>query len=139
MLAPPRRLTFERRQSQAMTALALMLACVGAAWLNPDRPLPVDLCLFKRLTGLPCPTCGLTRAFCHAVRGNWISSVRYHPAGIMLAAAVIGWALWLGLEAANGVPWRDDLRPRLRTFLLVAGISLSSVNWIVHLISRAAP
>jgi hypothetical protein len=31
---------------------------------------------------------------CHALRGEWAASLGYHPAGVLLAAALIGWMVW---------------------------------------------
>lgn len=39
----------------------------------------VQLCFFRFYTGLPCPGCGLTRAFLALLRGDWRGSFRYHP------------------------------------------------------------
>ena len=137
--APPRLLTTNRRRSQAITAGVLALGCLSTTMLNPDRPIPVEICLFKRLTGLPCPTCGLTRAVCCALRGQWTRSFHYHPAGILLAAALIGGAAWLAAEAAQGAPWHDELRRRLRAQLLTFGIAICLANWVVHLVLHTAP
>lgn len=36
-------------------------------------------CLFKRFSGLPCPGCGLTRAFWHLAHGDVAGAFFYHP------------------------------------------------------------
>lgn len=41
-----------------------------------ERP---GLCLFRRLTGAYCPTCGLTRATLALVRGDIRRAHRFHP------------------------------------------------------------
>ena len=41
-------------------------------------------CPVYRLTGIPCPGCGLTRAWCCFLAGDWKSAVGYHP--LFLAA-----------------------------------------------------
>jgi len=41
-----------------------------------------ETCIFKNLTGLPCPGCGLTHAFTEAVRGDFTASLRYHRLGL---------------------------------------------------------
>lgn len=88
---------------------------------------------FKALTGLPCPTCGLTRALCHALRGDWAGSVSYHPAGILVAAGVIGWALWSFAEAGRGRPLADLARRRLgRSLAVIVGV-VSIGFWIARL------
>lgn len=41
------------------------------------------------MTGLPCPTCGMTTAFAHTVRGQWLRAAYVQPAGFVLALATI--------------------------------------------------
>jgi hypothetical protein len=38
-----------------------------------------DACLFHRMTGLPCPGCGMTRAFVALASGDWSVAVGAHP------------------------------------------------------------
>ena len=133
MDAPPRLLASEgrRRKAEQMGVVALLLA--AAAVVNPDHPLPFDLCAFKYLTGLPCPTCGLTRALCHAVRFEWAQSPAYHPAGILLALALAGWLIWSAVEMWRGQLVGETVRRRLSTACVGAGGSVSVAVWIIRL------
>lgn len=36
-------------------------------------------CLFRTVTGIPCPGCGLTRAWLNFFQGNFTYALRYHP------------------------------------------------------------
>lgn len=52
-------------------------------------------CGSKVLLGIPCPQCGMTRSWVHAVRGDLLRAVTYNPAGVLLllwivVAGVIG-------------------------------------------------
>lgn len=38
-----------------------------------------ELCIYKRITGLPCPGCGMTRAFLSFFRGDIGQAFYYHP------------------------------------------------------------
>lgn len=59
-----------------------------------------SICLFRRTLGLPCPGCGLTRAFAALAKGDFAASWHLHPFAIVLAAEfgaawlVVGWWLW---------------------------------------------
>ncbi|MCI0361992.1 MAG: DUF2752 domain-containing protein [Planctomycetaceae bacterium] len=48
-------------------------------------PLP-ELCMFRRLTGLGCPGCGMTRCFISLAHGDLRMAWHYNPAGPLLFA-----------------------------------------------------
>ena len=128
---PPILLAPDHRRSRATQAAAIALGLLAARVANPDRPLPFDVCALKILTGIPCPTCGLTRSLCHALRGEWAASLGYHPAGVLLAAALIGWMVWSSAEARLGCVVAGVARRRLSAALLTSGAAVSLVSWVV--------
>jgi uncharacterized protein DUF2752 len=90
------------RLVQAVGAGLPALLLAAGALLPPDRPLPFDVCLWHRLTGLPCLTCGLTRSACHLLHGDLPGSLALHPAGILVVALLAAMTAKRGLEAALG-------------------------------------
>lgn len=63
---------------------------VGAAAVWPLLPFhPPLACPLRATTGLPCPTCGMTRAVVAAVHGDLLGSLRYNPAGLLLLVLVV--------------------------------------------------
>ena len=128
---PPILLAPDLRRSRAMQAAAIAVGLLAARIADPNRPLPFDVCAVKVLTGIPCPTCGLTRSLCHARRGEWAASLGYHPAGVLLAAALIGWMVWSAAEARRGCVVAGVARRRLSAALLTSGAALSLVSWVV--------
>ncbi len=66
-------------------------------------------CGFLVMTGYPCPTCGMTTAFAHTVRGQWWHAARAQPAGFALALATLAGVLLSIFALAAGrwpaVPW----------------------------------
>lgn len=129
---PPKLLGSNARRSRANQAAVLAVGLMAAAGVDPDRPLPFDVCAFKYLLGFPCPTCGLTRAMCHALHGDWAVSIGYHPAGILLAAALIGWMLWSLAEAVRGQPVAEVARGRLSASMVSVGVVASIAAWAVR-------
>jgi hypothetical protein len=87
-------------------AVGLATLGLALAWLAVVGPLPFP-CAFRALTGLPCPTCGATRALLALLAGEPGTALRAHPAvaGAALAAPA------LGIYAV--VTWWFDLK-RLR-------------------------
>ncbi|MEZ4235583.1 MAG: DUF2752 domain-containing protein [Myxococcota bacterium] len=43
-----------------------------------------DTCAFLKVTGQPCPQCGMTRSFVYAARGHFVTSFFYSPGGLGL-------------------------------------------------------
>lgn len=46
-------------------------------------------CPFKASTGLDCPGCGMQRSLLCLLKGEWVNSFLYHPAGIPTVAMVV--------------------------------------------------
>jgi hypothetical protein len=69
------------------------------AWV-PSVDARFVFCPLRRFAGLPCPGCGMTRAFAHLAKGEWSAAVRDHPLAPLLAAeAALAWAAWGGATA----------------------------------------
>lgn len=67
------------------------VVALGVAFaMSPDHieDGPV-ICPFRRLTGLPCPGCGLTRSWVYGAHGWWKESFAAHPFGLLLVLAVV--------------------------------------------------
>lgn len=77
--------------------LAATLALVFAAQVALTAlRLPGWPCVFREVTGLPCPGCGLSRALAALVHGAWGDALRWHAfapvaavAGALLVAAAL--------------------------------------------------
>ena len=132
MTKPPQLLTAAARVARVRMSALLVTVLGISAVLNADRPFPVDLCVLHSLTGLSCPTCGLTRAVCHVMQGDLAASLGFHPAGILVVTSLAAWAAWSALEAWRGqVLWRRGQN----TLARIAGASIaltSLVAWVVR-------
>ena len=137
-VAPPVLLTAAARWNRARQALLVAILMLIATVIDPDRPLPTEVCLWNRVTGWPCPTCGLTRALCHAMRGEWAASLRFHPAGVLVVVGLAGWALWSACEAWRGQPILQAARRSSFRILLSIGAAVSLASWIARIVMRTS-
>jgi Protein of unknown function (DUF2752) len=120
-------------------AAAMIVAVLGVAALFPLAPpfgvpsLPV--CVFKGVTGLPCPLCGGTRATHALLRGDFAGAVYLNAAALPAVVAIVAIASALAWEAFRGrtANWKM-LNGRLRS-LLPMMVALLFVYWLVHLAS----
>jgi len=72
----------------------LPAALTGYLWLKGGWPeLPGLSCPLRALTGIPCPTCFLTRATCASLRGDWHQALQLHAFGPLVAAALLLWSV----------------------------------------------
>lgn len=98
-----------------------------AALLLPLFPLAYR-CPVKGITGLPCATCGMTRAFVRLAHGDVAGAVEASPLGAILAASVWAYAVADGVRVALGAPLPVPSARAVRA-ATVAGIVALLANW----------
>lgn len=122
----------ERREAGwPVLPLVAGLFAAGAllvAWLHLDR-LPVTFCVFKMMTGLPCMTCGTTRALGRLAGADLAGALAVNPlATFVLLALVLYGAVDLALWS-RGRRLRLSWPSRAKAALLVLGGAALLVNW----------
>jgi len=75
--------------------ILLTVLVLGVSLALPAEALPaVVLCPFRATTGLPCPGCGLTHAFCAIGHGDFVQAWAYNPFGFAFYAGALGLLAW---------------------------------------------
>jgi len=87
-----------------------LLAFAASLTPNPSgqgthEQLGLPPCTMVMITGLPCPTCGMTTAFAYAARGRLAAAFQAQPAGLALALAVMAVGVLAGSVLATGKVW----------------------------------
>jgi hypothetical protein len=111
-----------------MAGGAFAAAAVGLLHLDQ---LGLSLCVFKRATGLPCPTCGTTRTLGLLARGDALGALRLNPLACLAALLVGLWGLgdlWLWLSG-RGALALDAAAPEARRLQALI-VVLVAVNWV---------
>lgn len=119
--------------------LAGLVGLAGLAVLHvwtPSNDPATAVCLSRRLFHLPCPGCGLTRAFAHLAKGEWRAAFTLHPLAPFLALeAILGWLAW-GVALARRRPLL--LPVRAETLAVGHAVALCAV-WVVRLATGTLP
>jgi hypothetical protein len=114
--------------------LAGLLLIPPIAWaLGRFDVLPhVTLCLFERVTGRPCPGCGMTRSILRLAQGDLVGSLRMHPLGVVLAGLVVAATVGTAVGLVEGTdPPRSFLERR--GMRLVGALMIAFfAQWIVR-------
>lgn len=128
-----------RRRLYTLLSVALL---AGYIWLifelatNPEgRDTSPNLCLFKDVTTLPCPSCGSTRAILALFQGDIVRSLSINPFGMLLALIMIVAPFWLAFDF---IAHKKTLLERYRQaeailrkpFIAFPLILLVIINWI---------
>lgn len=115
----------------AAAGVAAVVAVVFLAAVELPDTAEKSICFFRLTTGIPCPGCGLTRAFSASVKGDWQTAFFYHPAALFLAVQLAaGWLYWglITLGICRGPRMR-----RLNQVLIGNGVVLL-LTWVVRLV-----
>jgi hypothetical protein len=116
---------------------AIGLLSFAAARFLPVLSIPL-VCPARALTGLPCPTCGMTHAFVAVAHGDLAAAVAASPAGALLAA--LAWILsaadLVRLVAGAPLPVVPERTARL---LVASGTVALGINWAWMLARELLP
>ena len=116
---------------------AAVLLAMGR--LYPFDRFPLVVCPLKAITHIPCPGCGMTRAFVRFTHGDWAGAVHVSPLGAVLAALAVGLVLY-GLLRLTVLRRELDvsLSPMEATVGRVALLGVLLANWVYLIASGAA-
>lgn len=126
-------------------ALGWITVFAIAAWLNPyradgqalrmesHRQLGLPPCTFKVMSGLPCPSCGMTTSFALLIHGDVWNSLRANAVGTMLATFGLIFVPW---SLASVICKRSLFIYSMEKALMVligGFVTLMLVRWVIVL------
>jgi len=133
-----------RSRSYRLRATVVMAVCGGvlglAMYVKPEgrglgshEQLGMAGCGFYERTGYPCPTCGMTTAFAHVVRGQLLEAFTVQPAGALgalmcvLAVVVSGYVVVTGKRLGSKYYFRINW---IVVMMVIASVVLAAWGWL---------
>jgi hypothetical protein len=104
-------------------------ALIGSLWLHAGLPTP--LCPLHAVTGLPCPTCGSTRAASALVHGNLAGALTWNPLMTLVMIGAAFYVLYAAVVVIRNLPrlrWTPLTQSESR-WIRISGILLLASNW----------
>ena len=120
-----------RHDGLPLGAIFLAIAAAGAfavAVLHLDR-LPVLVCMFRAVTGIPCLTCGATRAAAHLATGDLAGAFAMNPLATAGALALVPWGLADLALLPRGKALAVELAPSAAWAARVLAVVAVLANW----------
>lgn len=120
--------------------LLAILSLAGYAWVGfhlafPDSTNGFTVCLFKNVTGVPCPSCGITRSLLLLMTGDLRNAMLLNPLGGLAAFALIATPLWIIFDLAtrkNTLPllflWTER-KIKTKKSIYIPLVALVLLNW----------
>jgi hypothetical protein len=96
--------------------------------LRLDR-LPITFCMFKQFTGLPCPTCGTTRALGRLFALDVTGAFAMNPLAALGAALLLAWAVADLAFLTRGGSLSLSVSAGAARVLRVAVVLAIALNW----------
>ena len=119
-----------REHKGAAELIRRAFSCIGVLFIAWLALYLLDIgCVFRLMTGIPCPGCGMTRAWLAALRLDFAAAIAYHP---LFWVVPIAFALAFARdEATSGKVKRGiDIAIAVLCVLVV-------VVWVVRLVNPA--
>jgi hypothetical protein len=94
------------------------------------------VCLFKQVTGIPCPSCGTSRSLVALIRGDFQRAVRINPLGILAALLLVLIPSWMLVDLIlrratleRSYVWIEN-NIKAKAWIWAPMILLISANWM---------
>ncbi len=111
--------------------VSLAGALVASVWFAMHLPLPS--CTLREFTGIPCPTCGATRAVRAFLGGDWAAALGYNPLLALLLVVLVLFNLYAALVLILHLPrlrWHPPAdKPASNLWKRMVMIAIILVNW----------
>jgi hypothetical protein len=92
---------------------------------------PTPLCTFHALSGLPCPTCGLTRGLRCLLRGDFFTALLFNPLAMICFVGLALYLLYAVIVVTAKLPRLrcEKLSPKRAAILRWSVVFLVVINW----------
>ncbi|MGI6319958.1 MAG: DUF2752 domain-containing protein [Bacteroidales bacterium] len=121
--------TWQRRYvSTILAILAAYFYLFISAYYESSRN--ITICIFKNLSGYPCPGCGITRGTIALFSGKFLQSFILNPMAIVINIMAITALVWMGIDFIIGKPsFEKASKFKLKPIWIIILVLLVFANW----------
>lgn len=114
-----------------VATLSLTALVIARVWPVPSVTSGEPTCLVRILFNMPCPGCGMTRAWVHTAHGDLLTAFEYNlfgPVGMAVAVGIVGFVLYSFVRRRPPERILNLIDPRWLVALLVVWMGYSIVR-----------
>ncbi len=122
----------------------LIAAFVGYLWLGISlikvaKVENVEVCLIKKTTNVPCPSCGTTRSVSAIIKGEFINAIMLNPLGYVLVAIMTVAPIWIAIDLIKQgdsfyIAYKKGEQKFMKPTIYIPFIILIVANWVWNII-----
>ena len=99
----------------------------------------VEVCLIKKVTNVPCPSCGTTRSVMSIAKGEFINAALLNPLGFILVAIMIVVPIWIIVdlikrEESFYITYKKGEQKFIKPTVYIPFIIVIIANWMWNII-----
>ena len=118
-----------------MGAVSVLVVAASLDFFGLTTQTITSTCPMLHLTGLPCPLCGMTRAFAALSTGRLSQAISYNFAAPVLFLAMVAWgalgaAQWASARPVLDRTWRRAGRPIAYTLGVIVAVAWIAELWV---------
>jgi hypothetical protein len=113
--------------------IAIFLIIFGYLFLcfYTETIVKYNFCVFKQVTGIPCPACGSTRATLQLIQGNLGESILINPFALLTNSLIVISFFWMIIDVAKNTDsfisyLKKDWNIKYKILVVIIIVS----NWI---------
>ena len=81
-----------------ITCLAGYIWLYYNLYLQNTKSSSESFCMIKRITNIPCPSCGSTRSVSSLLHGDFAGAIYWNPLGLVILSIMIVLPIWLAVD-----------------------------------------
>lgn len=121
---------------EGVVIISVIGAIVLLSLLLDSTPNYFPLCIFHTVTGLPCPSCGMTRAFISLGHWDIRSALFFNPASILIYPAAWAGLIMALLQVVFKRKYIETIWNKSKRVLFPIILFIMALTWIYKLVSR---
>lgn len=119
----------------------ISIACLaGFAWImylhtySHSSPGP-GICMIKRITSIPCPSCGTSRSVLLIMNGDYVAALKMNPFGFLISLIILISPVWIFMDMMTKRNSFLLFYKTVETFIRIKWVAilmigLVAANWI---------